>query len=108
MRVVSQREEKITEDVDTKKEVLAAMNRARVRAWHNGPLRRFVNQREINTNTQLIARVAEWKAEMCYEVREFPKQGQRKSALVAGGRNPWQEYRGVLSVWEGGTLYQGL
>ena len=77
--------EKITEGLETKKEVLAAMNRARVRAWHNGSLRTFTNQREINTNAQLIARVAEWKAETWDEVSEFPKPGQRKSALGAGG-----------------------
>ena len=68
-----------------KREVLAAINRARVRAWHNGSLRTFTNQREINTNAQLIARVAEWKAETWDEVSEFPKPGQRKSALGAGG-----------------------
>ena len=36
LRVVSQWAKKITEGLETKKEVLAAMNRARVRSWHNG------------------------------------------------------------------------
>ena len=41
LRVVSQWAEKITEGLDTKKEILAAMNRARVRSWHNSSLRTF-------------------------------------------------------------------
>ena len=61
------------------------MSRARVRSWHNGSLRTYVNQRDITTNTQLIARVAEWKAETCDELSEFPKPGQRKSALGVRG-----------------------
>ena len=35
LRVVSKWAEKITEGLETKKEVLAAMNRARVQSWHN-------------------------------------------------------------------------
>ena len=35
-------------------------------------------------NNQLIARVAEWKAETNDEVSEFLKPGQRKSALGVG------------------------
>ena len=88
LRVVSQWAEKITEGLETKKEVLAAINRARVRAWHNSSLRTYVNQRDITTNNQLIARVAEWKAETNDEASEFPKPGQRKSALGAGGTFP--------------------
>ena len=85
LRKVSQWAEKVTESLETKKEILALMNRARVRSWRNGSLRTHVNQRDTTTNTQLIARVAEWKAETCDELSEFPKPGQRKSALGVGG-----------------------
>ena len=74
LRVVSQWAERITEGIETKKEALAAMCRARVRTWHVETLRGFVNQREITTNSQLINRVAEWKAETKDEIGEFMKR----------------------------------
>ena len=88
LRVVSQWEEKITKGLETKKEVLVAMNRARVRSWDNSSLNTFVNQRDISTNNLLISRVAEWKAENNNGVSEFPKPGQRESAPGAGGTFP--------------------
>ena len=79
LRVVNQWAERMTEGLNEKKEVLAAMCRARVRTWHNDRLRGFVNQKEIVTNSQLINRVAEWKAETRDECGEFVKQGSKKS-----------------------------
>ena len=78
LRVVGQWAERITEGLEEKKDVLGAICRARVRAWHVEPLRSFVNQREIITNTQLVNRVAEWNAETRDEMGEFLKQGPRK------------------------------
>ena len=88
LRVVGQWAERITEGLDDKKDVLAAICRARVRAWHVEPLRSFVNQREITTNTQLVNRVAEWKAETRDEIGEFLKQGPRKTNQGMGGGPP--------------------
>ena len=78
LRVVGQWAERITEGIDEKKEILAAMCRARVRTWHVEQLRGFVNQREVATNSQLINRVAEWKAETKDEIGEFSKREVKK------------------------------
>ena len=85
LRVVGQWAERITEGLDDKKDVLAAICRARVRSWHVEPLGSFVNQRDITTNAQLVNRVSEWKAETRDEVGEFLKQGARKANQGMGG-----------------------
>ena len=88
LRVVSQWAEKITEGWDNKKDILAAMNRARVRTWHVDSLKTFASQREILTNNQLISRVAEWKAETNDEIDEFAKSGAKKGSPGSGSVFP--------------------
>ena len=47
-----------------------------------------MNLREIQTNNQLISRVAEWKAETNDEISEFLKSGTKKGAPGAGSVFP--------------------
>ena len=53
--------------------------------WHVEQLRGFVNQRDITTNTQLVNRVAELKAETRHDLGEFLKQGPKKSTQGMSG-----------------------
>ena len=85
---MSQWAEKITEGLSSKKDILSAMCRARVRTWHTESLRAFVNQRDVTTNTQLINRVAECKAENNDEIGEFAKPGAKKSSPGLGSGFP--------------------
>jgi len=69
------------------RDALAAMNRARARAWMCLQLRRHVDSKNISSNSQLCNVVAEWKASTFDEYSENPRHISRSGRKSVSGNN---------------------
>jgi len=51
---------KITEGVDDKPNIVKVFSSARARMWCTAQLQEYIDQREITSNGELVARVSQW------------------------------------------------
>jgi len=86
MGVISQWSQKITENCRTRDEVLAAMDRARMRSWLAAPLRAYVDSKVVTSTAQMLATISEWKANTYDELSVFPRPGGRRFTVGTQGK----------------------
>ena len=79
---------KITEGVDDKREIMKVLSRARARTWCTAQLKEYIDQREITSNGELVARVSQWQAFKGDDKPIFAKKDVRKASPYSNGVTP--------------------
>ena len=79
---------KIIEGVEDRREVVKILSQARVRTWFTAQLKVYIDQRDVNSNGELVARVSQWQALMGNERPIFAKKEARKQNTYSAGGLP--------------------
>ena len=79
---------KIIEGVEDRREIVKVLGRARVRTWFTAQLKDYIDQRDVNSNGDLVARVSQWQALKGDERPIFAKKEARKQNTYSAGGLP--------------------
>jgi len=79
---------KITEGVDDKWEIVKVLSRARAKTWCTAQLKEYIDQRKITSNEELVARVSQWQALKGDDKPIFAKKYVRKASPYSNGVTP--------------------
>ena len=79
---------KIIEGVEDRQEIVKILGRASVRTWFTAQLKDYIDQRDVNSNGDLVARVSQWQALKGDERPIFAKKEARKQHTYSAGGLP--------------------